>query len=196
MTPSDAAGSDSSSEEAPSSPTLLADYLLSAAEPGNIALIGCHSEDLHWPEELGNQHTLQRFDTFSSAELSLKIAGSANEGPSEDNTSVAVLNLGAENMAFEQQIGRAVRSFPTRLIVYTGDKAAPDTLFFSFGFRKLNVVEGAQVNDANRWYEYRLSHYKQPPDWLNARFWANPERFGIDEDSDVYSEFDDSDEEE
>lgn len=27
-------------------------------------------------------------------------------------------------------------------------------------------------------FTYDLLHYKQVPDWLNARFWANPENFG------------------
>ncbi len=27
-------------------------------------------------------------------------------------------------------------------------------------------------------FTYDLHDYKQVPDWLNARFWANPENFG------------------
>lgn len=27
-------------------------------------------------------------------------------------------------------------------------------------------------------FSYDLLDYKKPPDWLNARFWANPENFG------------------
>jgi hypothetical protein len=27
-------------------------------------------------------------------------------------------------------------------------------------------------------YVYDMAHYKQTPDWLNSRNWANPERFG------------------
>ena len=27
-------------------------------------------------------------------------------------------------------------------------------------------------------FTYDLHDYKQVPDWLNARFWANPEMFG------------------
>ena len=46
-------------------------------------------------------------------------------------------------------------------------------------------------------YEYRLRDYKQPPDWLNARFWANPARFDLDEESSDYEdgteEFEDDD---
>jgi len=27
-------------------------------------------------------------------------------------------------------------------------------------------------------FTYDLREYKQVPDWLNAKFWANPENFG------------------
>lgn len=37
-----------------------------------------------------------------------------------------------------------------------------------------------------RWFEYRMTTYKPAPDWLNARFWANPERYAISEDPDLY----------
>ena len=28
-------------------------------------------------------------------------------------------------------------------------------------------------------FEFRLHDYKQRPDWLNARYWAHPERFDM-----------------
>jgi len=28
-------------------------------------------------------------------------------------------------------------------------------------------------------YEYQLAEYKRVPDWLNAKYWANPERFDV-----------------
>lgn len=46
-----------------------------------------------------------------------------------------------------------------------------------------------------RWFVYRLRDYKQPPSWLNARFWANPERYELDDESDIYCEDDNSEEE-
>ena len=52
--------------------------------------------------------------------------------------------------------------------------------FFAFGFRRIVRSEPA-IGPGERctWYEFRLSHYKSAPDWLNARFWANPERFAL-----------------
>ena len=56
----------------------------------------------------------------------------------------------------------------------------PVERFFAFGFRRAFVA----IEDGTRHalHEYRLADYKQPPDWLNARYWANPERFGADPD--------------
>jgi len=88
----------------------------------------------------------------------------------------------------EQLLGQAVRGFPARLVVYTSDARATDTVFFSFGFRKLQVEGNSESTSDTRWYEFRLSHYKQQPHWLNARFWANPERFELDYDADIYSD--------
>lgn len=49
------------------------------------------------------------------------------------------------------------------------DRAA----FASLGFRTLQGAEAA----GHRLYVYALKDYKHTPDWLNARFWANPERW-------------------
>lgn len=89
---------------------------------------------------------------------------------------------------------------------------APERLF-AFGFRRVFAVsdrtdgsaagpggepaDGGTETDrpdtpAAALYEYRLRDYKQPPEWLNARFWANPERFGLDEDVEEFG--DDTDE--
>lgn len=103
---------------------------------------------------------------------------------------VALLSIdpvaGAEGR-IDQQLGTACRLFPMRLLVrvVAGVSLAPADMF-AFGFRCL-----AQIGDDSL-YEYRLSDYKTPPDWLNARYWANPERFALD----AADEEDDSDEEE
>ena len=60
------------------------------------------------------------------------------------------------------------------------------------GFRKLQLEHQGTI----RLFEYCLSEYKQPPDWLNARYWANPERYGLTGDHDSYSEDGEDDEEE
>ena len=89
---------------------------------------------------------------------------------------------------------------------------SPERLF-AFGFRRVFAVndrangpvegsEGESADDgtdtdrpgtpAAALYEYRLRDYKQPPEWLNARFWANPGRFDLDEDAEEFG--DDTDE--
>lgn len=83
-------------------------------------------------------------------------------------------------------LGAACRDFPARLLVEvqcgSGDperalQAA--TRLYAFGFRRLG-----RSSDAGRpgiWYEFSLRDYKAAPDWLNARYWAHPERFDLDD---------------
>lgn len=79
-------------------------------------------------------------------------------------------------------LGEACRHFSARLLVElrhesgdpeTGMQAA--TRLFAFGFRRLGDIDAS--DSRLTWYEYSLRNYKPAPDWLNARFWANPERF-------------------
>jgi len=44
------------------------------------------------------------------------------------------------------------------------------------GFTK--VAEFEQAGKPVHIYAFDMAHYKQTPDWLNSRHWANPERFG------------------
>ena len=170
--------------------TPLADYLLDG-DQGRLFLIACPRSDLSWPDESEGAQDVVRLDTLEEAETLLKVSAASDEPGSDLNT--AVLNIQEIESNLAPVIGQAVRAFPNRLIVYTHLEHAPDSLFFSLGFRKLNVSGDAMLSEENRWYEFRLSHYKQSPDWLNARFWANPARFELDEDLDIYI---DSDEEE
>jgi len=186
-------GDSDSAQEAPS-PTLLLDHLL-ATNPQAIVLIGCAQEDLYWPDNRDESQLVMRFDSLETAVEAVK-----NNLPSDEHEDereqIAVFNAGSDESMLTQNIGTAVRAFPNRLIVYSAAHSAPDTLFFALGFRKLNVVESTSGDLDNRWYEFRLSHYKQSPDWLNNRFWANPERFNLDDDPDIYFDPDGSDEEE
>lgn len=104
-----------------------------------------------------------------------------------------VLKLDPDETQFEHYLGRAVRAFPHRILLHcTATKENPgrgDEAFFAFGFRKLPVAHIASDSAGTlRCFEYRLSQYKPAPDWLNARFWANPARFDVDGDLDDYDE--------
>ncbi len=169
---------------------LLTDYLL-AESPAYIALIGSRDLALQWPVTVENGPSMIAADSIEQADLALRERDDGGDAAFE--SCVALLELTAPSDDIELLLGRAVRLFSTQLIAYTRSTTLPDSVLFAFGFRKLEVVGLSSGEDALRWFEYRLSHYKQPPDWLNARFWANPERFDTNDDDDMY---DDSDEEE
>jgi hypothetical protein len=45
--------------------------------------------------------------------------------------------------------------------------------FLSLGMQRLQTADA----DGRAVYGFDLHHYKTVPDWLNARFWAHPERW-------------------
>ena len=102
--------------------------------------------------------------------------------------------------ALDRALGTACRLYPAGLLLFVEtDETLPAETLFAFGFRRLAAdADGAL-------HEYRLRDYKMPPDWLNARFWANPDRFELDpdeggqfdpaEDAEDEDEEDDDDEE-
>ena len=178
----------------------LGDYLFSES-PAQLLIVGELSDDLL--SRPVNEVTVKRFSTLAKAEayaLEQKTSSDVdNEGPS-----VLVMNQSLDDPRFERRLGRAIRAFPYRTLVHdSGARHANepvDACFYALGFQRLNVNVTHPTHDvtqsaAERWFEYRLSRYKVAPDWLNARYWANPERYEIDEDPDMYcDDADDSDE--
>jgi len=83
----------------------------------------------------------------------------------------------------ERVLGVACRTSPGLVLVEHSSSSCAaallgDEQFFAFGFRRISQaseVSGLQ----QQWYAYSLRDYKQSPDWLNARFWAHPERFDL-----------------
>jgi hypothetical protein len=110
--------------------------------------------------------------------------------PGQIQTSVtAVLQLEHDGTPIDSALGQAIRLFPDHLLVHCLDCALPDERFFALGFRRFPLSENQTLdNQVPRWYEYRMRDYKSAPAWLNARFWANPERFDLIEDLDLYCE--------
>lgn len=51
-----------------------------------------------------------------------------------------------------------------------------DTDFFALALQRTARFE--QGDRVLTLYTYDLAEYKQVPDWLNAKYWANPEMFG------------------
>ena len=93
------------------------------------------------------------------------------------------LHLSSDVDEPEKLLGVACRTSPGLVLVEhtnvgAGIKLFGDEQFFAHGFRRLGQsveVSGLQ----QRWYVYSLRDYKQAPDWLNARFWAHPGRFDL-----------------
>jgi hypothetical protein len=55
------------------------------------------------------------------------------------------------------------------LVVAYGDQSA--------GLRSLGFTHVEKIEEWNLW-QFNILEYKQIPDWLNSRYWANPENFG------------------
>lgn len=61
-----------------------------------------------------------------------------------------------------------------RIIVLAGPHCMLARLdFIALGYEILAADDAEQI----ALYQFDLATYKQVPDWLNARFWANPERW-------------------
>ncbi|MBX2879811.1 MAG: hypothetical protein KTR32_07760 [Granulosicoccus sp.] len=105
----------------------------------------------------------------------------------------AVMQLESDTHSIDMQLGQAIRLFPDHLLVTCCDPSLSPSLtdeqFFAFGFRRLGAApEPSNSSGRPCWYEYRMREYKSAPDWLNARYWANPERFDLSEDPDLYTD--------
>ncbi len=121
-----------------------------------------------------NESELWLFDSWQTFE-------SSPERQKLPGTKVAACFSLDAHISGKQQdliIGSACRAFPLHLLVEDTAKPSRDNaLFFAHGFRQLvaDVPGGAN----RKMFEFRLHDYKQSPDWLNARFWAHPERFNV-----------------
>ena len=77
------------------------------------------------------------------------------------------------------QLVAGIRNLNANRIAVLADLAAcnwEDTHFYSLA---LQANERFQRDDqVLGLFSYDLRDYKQVPDWLNAKFWANPENFG------------------
>lgn len=74
----------------------------------------------------------------------------------------------------QQLISRTRLYFaPRMLLVVRDDSALDEALFRALGFTlyATDPAEGLRIHD------YDLNTYKAVPDWLNARFWAHPDRW-------------------
>lgn len=93
--------------------------------------------------------------------------------PCELAIGVEALN-GLDAQSAQQLINRTRLYLAPRILL-----AVPTTCVLDEdAFRALGFTLAAVDADAEkRIHEYDLSTYKTVPDWLNARFWAHPERW-------------------
>ena len=174
----------------------LSDYLQSESST-RVFIVG------HLPAELLDRSSdicrVEHFQNIAAAELKAVEYREKERSPTDALISL-VLQLENTEQHVQQLLGRAVRAFPHRVLVHVQQSAdlihVWDASFFALGFRRLAL--GRDSNHSHQslsWFEYRLSHYKSEPDWLNSRFWANPERFDIEASDDYYDQFEDDEEE-
>lgn len=174
----------------------LSDYLQSESSTRVFIVGHLPAELLDWSSDI---YRVEHFPNIAAAEL--KAAEYREEERSPTNALISlVLQLENTEQHVQQLLGRAVRAFPHRVLVHVQQSAdlihVWDASFFALGFRRLAL--GRDSNHSHQslsWFEYRLSHYKSEPDWLNSRFWANPERFDIEASDDYYDQFEDDEEE-
>ena len=174
----------------------LADYLLSL-EPSCLVLVG-EAPGAHWwrNNDAASVPTVMPFASLEQCLDTLPLAEDDASGEASGHC-IALMQFEPEKNTSETHdlaavLGQAVRRFPERLIVSIDTGAPDDADFFAFGFRKLQLEDQGPI----RLFEYCLSEYKQAPDWLNARNWANPARFELDDDQDFFSDDSDDDDEE
>ena len=83
--------------------------------------------------------------------------------------------LHALDAAYARTLLARVRDLISPRIIVMTDAHCPLARldFLGLGYETLAADEGEQI----ALYQFDLATYKQVPDWLNARFWANPERW-------------------
>ena len=99
------------------------------------------------------------------------------------SNAIAVALIPEHSPEINQQLGRLSRIFPNGVLAEVeGDSPIQDEQFFAHGFQKLGQAQPEwppALMNRKRCFEFRLQNYKSVPDWLNARFWAHPERFHL-----------------
>ena len=83
------------------------------------------------------------------------------------STSVAILQMLAQSR------DRVARRVFVRIDNLTQSPDLNRQQLFALGFYGVDIGRGGQL------YAYSLRGYKSVPDWLNAKYWAHPERWNL-----------------
>ncbi|NND92381.1 MAG: hypothetical protein HKN42_16090 [Granulosicoccus sp.] len=169
----------------------LSAYLRSARS-GQVVVLGKSSHPEFWSDSSEDDGlVVLDVDALTECLQTGSLAGNVHRSA----PSIAWLQLDSDeafrsDCSVQTTLGQAMRLFPDRLVVSTHSPEPDDATFFALGFHRLMLPE----QGSTRLFEYSLSEYKQPPEWLNARFWAHPERFDLDKDLDDSDEYSDEEE--
>ena len=81
----------------------------------------------------------------------------------------------------EAPMGQAAVQVATRLRDLLAKRvvicARQEETLYGLGFFEMNLEETGIEPGDYRYWQFNIHDYKQVPDWLNARFWANPQNF-------------------
>ena len=98
--------------------------------------------------------------------------------PFQQRYDLAVLQVSGEldTLAVTQGLTRLRDLLARRVLVVVTEPALTDipTQLRALGFSQLVDVQADQPWQI---WQFNILAYKQVPDWLNAKFWANPENF-------------------
>jgi hypothetical protein len=85
---------------------------------------------------------------------------------------LAFIEAELEREAALALIGQLKQQAPALLIAARENQPLAFSDFLAFGMQRL-----AEADDGHRLYLFDLHTYKPAPDWLNAKYWANPHRW-------------------
>ena len=88
---------------------------------------------------------------------------------------LAALDLSEEELSQASvQVATRLRDLLAKRVVICARK---EDALYGLGFFEMSLEETGIEPGEYRYWQFNIHDYKQVPDWLNARFWANPQNF-------------------
>lgn len=155
--------------------------LLLSNQPSAVALVG--KPVFRLAQAVNKRGALNSVPDVSECEQLDDFARLCEHAGHAANDWVMCLDLPDDADYPEQVLGLGCRLSPNLLLVEHSQRSVDakllgDEQFFAHGFRLFDKTTDNLGLQRHR-YVFSLSDYKQSPDWLNARFWAHPERFNV-----------------
>ena len=133
---------------------------LQATKAGSVITVGT----LPWPDGAPAPHVLTQRQALAEARL---------QGRAD--LAVARLEAGMDRVLARQLIAALRDLLARQMLVFVPENLLEDTALLGLA---LNCQARFEV-DGMEWqaWSYDIRTYKAVPDWLNPRFWANPENW-------------------